>query len=83
MEILAGWAIFSVVVAIIAGSRDRNPFGWFFLSILISPLLALILVLALGRRQVRVSMKTCPDCAEAVLGDARVCRYCGHAFDPS
>lgn len=25
--------------------------------------------------------KTCPDCAERVLSDARVCRYCGYRFD--
>jgi hypothetical protein len=26
-------------------------------------------------------MKTCPDCAEAVLPAARVCRFCGYRFD--
>ncbi len=27
--------------------------------------------------------KKCPDCAETVLSDAHVCKYCGHHFAPS
>ena len=27
--------------------------------------------------------KVCPDCAETVLADARVCRFCGYEFRPS
>jgi len=29
-----------------------------------------------------VRLKTCPECAETVRREARVCRYCGHRFEP-
>ncbi|KAA1003447.1 zinc ribbon domain-containing protein [Paraburkholderia panacisoli] len=30
-----------------------------------------------------VSGKDCPQCAETVKGAARICRYCGHNFEPA
>jgi hypothetical protein len=29
-----------------------------------------------------VRTKRCPECAETVRREARVCRYCGHRFEP-
>src|SRR5487761_1469467 len=45
MEFFIGWLIFAIVVAIAAEARGRNPFGWFLLSVVLSPLVGLILVL--------------------------------------
>lgn len=42
------WIIISVAVAIHANRLNRSWAGWFFLSILISPLLTIILLLASG-----------------------------------
>jgi hypothetical protein len=48
---LAIWFIFSIIVAVIARSKGRSGPGWFVLSLVISPLLACILVLALKAKQ--------------------------------
>jgi len=38
---------FSVIVGVIANSRGRSGFGWFFLSVIITPILTLVLVMCL------------------------------------
>jgi hypothetical protein len=63
-----------------------------FLIILILAILAvpiaLIVWLALRRTKVNdpssvspATRKKCPDCAELVLVEARVCKHCGYRFD--
>jgi type IV secretory pathway protease TraF len=45
--VLFFWLALSVIVGVAANTRGQNPIGWFFLSILFSPILAGLLVLAL------------------------------------
>jgi len=47
------WFMFAIIVGIAANTRGRSGFGWFLLAVVISPLLAGLLVLALPdlRRQ--------------------------------
>jgi hypothetical protein len=89
MELVFGWVIFALLPAIIAPSRGRSGFGWFLISLLISPLFGLILVLALPSKNANVQVdrdrragrvKDCPQCAETVKSAAKVCRFCGHKF---
>jgi hypothetical protein len=47
MIFVVGWVFFSAIVAVAAKARGRTGVGWFLLSIIISPLFALILVMAL------------------------------------
>ncbi len=88
MEIVVGWFIFSVVVGIIAGARGRSGFGYFLLSILLSPLIGGLLAIALPSRATRADAPSpdthvrCPDCREMVLKDARKCKHCGCALIP-
>jgi hypothetical protein len=44
------WFILSVVVGVFAGTKNRSGFGWFILSLFISPIITLILLAILPRR---------------------------------
>ena len=50
-EIILVWLVFSVIVGVAANTRGRNGARWFFISMLISPLIAGLFVLALGRSE--------------------------------
>lgn len=96
MEIVAFWLIFSVVAGIIASSRGRSGFGYFFLSIVLSPLIGLVLAVALpslkanptinggaaSSTPTEVTHVRCHACAEWVLPEAKVCKHCGAALTP-
>lgn len=87
MEILLFWLGLSVIVGVAANTRGRNGVGWFFISILISPLLAGLLVLALPRIETQAqldkrNMRPCPLCAEPIRMEARLCPHCRSEVSP-
>jgi hypothetical protein len=47
MEIFILWIGLAAVVGVAANTRGRNGFGWFLLAVVLSPLVAGLLVLAL------------------------------------
>jgi hypothetical protein len=83
MELIVFWFGLAIVVGVIAGSRGRNGFGWFLLAVVISPLLAGILAIALPSPQTqreqlhKWNSRKCPFCAELVKNEAIVCKHCG------
>lgn len=77
MEIFILWILASWVVAVVAEARGRIGWGWLVVAMVITPLFAILVLMALPRR---VGGKTCPDCAETVKEAARICRHCGHDF---
>ena len=72
------WIFLSILVGAFASSKKRSGFGWFFLSLIISPLIGFIIVAIAGLP--RGELKKCPNCAEQVKSEAKVCRFCGYDF---
>ena len=89
MEIFIWWVLLSILAGWIAGSKGRNGFGTFLLSIFLSPLIGIIVALVLEReKEIDPNAPTaethvkCPDCAELVKREAKVCKHCGCKLVP-
>jgi hypothetical protein len=72
-DFLLYWAIAALVVGFVSSVRGR---GWalgFWSSLLLSPIIGLIIVLATGDGQAR---SPCPECKESVIVGAARCPHC-------
>lgn len=49
------WLILSIFVALFASSQNRSGIGWFFASLLISPIVSVIILLAVGKVEPEVA----------------------------
>ena len=72
------WIGLSIFIGWFASSKKRSGVGWFFLSLIISPLISFIILLVIGLPQGQ--LKKCPKCAEDVKAEAQICRLCGFDF---
>lgn len=91
MEIVGAWLLFSIGVGVLAASFGRGGFLWFLLALVISPLLAVVALLIAGRKRSAIrdfsdahpsTHVLCPDCAEPVRNEAKVCKHCGCRLTP-
>lgn len=83
MGFLVVWAICGIISAIIASNKGRSGTGWFFIGVLFGPLgIVAALVVSADHQAVKQQKLTegthrkCPMCAELVLAEAKICKYC-------
>lgn len=90
MEWVVGWVILSALAGSIAKAKGRSAAAYFFCSMIFSPLVGIILALAvrpdhavLEKIELRQGKaRKCPACAELVKPDARKCKHCGAEITP-
>lgn len=86
MEFAIFWFLFSALCGVMASKAGRSGFGYFILSCLISPIICFLLLAILGKvKEEGPSPEThirCPDCAEYILKEAKVCKHCGCKLVP-
>lgn len=96
MGIFAGllfWFFLCGLIAYWAHTKGRFAFGWFVISLMLSPLVGGLIVAVLPKAGKASAPRDelgalidgtthtrCPDCKELVRRDARKCRHCGTAL---
>lgn len=87
MEFLIFYVFVALILSVAIGSwSERKGQGFamgFFVSLILSPLIGLIIVAISEDRTAQLKqaqMRKCPQCAELVQPDAKICRYCHYEF---
>lgn len=90
MSLVFFWLLMGVVVGIIANSKGRDALAWGLYGVAIWPI-ALVHILTKPATGAAVAAqravqdgpeKKCPECAEMIKADAKVCRFCGNRQFP-
>ncbi len=82
MELLIIGIVMGVVVALVANSKGRSGCAWFFYGVLIWPVALVHILVSTStpesemRRAKMQGRIPCPNCAELIKQDARICPYC-------
>ncbi|MEW8522548.1 MAG: zinc ribbon domain-containing protein [Candidatus Thiodiazotropha endolucinida] len=79
------WLLFTPLAASIADAKGLSGWGYFFLALTFSPLIAIPVALVTPPNKERQEahqlkegkVKRCPHCAELVKKEAVICKHCG------
>ena len=78
------WFILSILCGVYASGKGKSGFGYFLLSVLLSPLIGFIAALISKENTAKIEKKEiskggkrrCPFCAELIKSEAIVCKHC-------
>lgn len=84
MFMFLGWLILAILVGVYANTKGRSGVGFFLLAVILSPLIGFIIALVISPVKGVIEanaiqsgdMKKCPDCAELVKAEAKICKHC-------
>lgn len=90
MFVVILWIVFAVLVGLVASSKGRSGFLFFFLALILSPIIGLIIALVVPKNNEMVEskaienggMRKCPSCAELVKSEAKICKHCQSDLPP-
>lgn len=83
------WIVLALVVSSLASTKGRSSFGFFVLSAIFSPIIALLILLVLGNDNNSIekndlkncNLIKCPNCAETIKSEALVCKHCSNKVE--
>lgn len=84
MFMFLGWLILAILVGVYANTKGRSGLGFFLIAVILSPLVGFIIALVISPVKEVIEanaiqsgdMKKCPDCAELVKAEAKICKHC-------
>jgi len=68
------------VIANMSENRQISRQAAFWISFLLGPIIGLIVVLVSPLKKETHLTKVCPECAEEVKLQAKLCKHCGHRW---
>lgn len=83
MEIALFWFMLCLLVGYAAGQRGHSGLAYFFVSLILSPLIGFLVLLASGTsvkptpQPQDIAREPCPECGEMIAVTAKKCRFCG------